>query len=189
MLREVPVSTRPLIGSPIYFIDCLIGSPISSQSTALLEAAASAPSPPGAAYAITHLRSSAAVGPRLCRWWRRRKKRKGMALGHAGQLTRGADHAAQQRRLWHSSTRGQSRARHGRVAWLPSLLLCLHPKSKKKRIGKSAVEYFFGTLCTARRARIKPLALLKPMHAQPTVPVFRAPKRHGHVQCAMMRLL
>ena len=33
VLCEVPVFTRSLIGSPIKFVDCLIGSPISSQST------------------------------------------------------------------------------------------------------------------------------------------------------------
>ena len=33
MLCEVPVFTRPLIGSPVNFADCLIGSPISSRST------------------------------------------------------------------------------------------------------------------------------------------------------------
>ena len=34
MLCEVPVFARPLIGSPINFADCLIGSPISLQSAA-----------------------------------------------------------------------------------------------------------------------------------------------------------
>ena len=33
VLCEVPVFTRPLTGSPVNFPDCLIGSPISSQST------------------------------------------------------------------------------------------------------------------------------------------------------------
>ena len=34
VLCGVPVFARPLIGSPVNFVDCLIGSPISSQSTA-----------------------------------------------------------------------------------------------------------------------------------------------------------
>ena len=33
VLCEGPVFTRPLIGSPINFADCLIGSPTTSQST------------------------------------------------------------------------------------------------------------------------------------------------------------
>ena len=35
VLCQVPVFTRPLIGPTINFADCLIGSPISSQSTVL----------------------------------------------------------------------------------------------------------------------------------------------------------